>query len=378
MMSFRGGRLGRLTLPVSSLWLSSDIAEAKGRQQLYSRQSPQLLKALSATARVQSVESSNRIEGISVSPDRLQPLVEGRARPRDRSEEEIQNYRRALDRIHAQAATLAVTPELLLELHRTLQEGSGDSGEWKKVDNDIVELREGAAPRVRFLPLSVAETPAAVAELCLSYRYVLDQQEAPSLVAVAALVFDFLCIHPFRDGNGRISRLLTLLVLYHHGYEVGRYVSLERLVEESREEYYEALLHSSEGWHEGRHDLVPWLNYFLVMIKRAYREFEGRVGQVKSAPGSKTELVEAAVESFTESFSLTDVEKASPGVSRDMVRRVLRRLKTEGRVECRGRGPGATWHRTAGESAGVGKEGTREGNPPGKRVIKRVMPPKKG
>jgi Fic family protein len=281
MMSFRGGRLGRLTLPVSSVWLTSDIAEAKGRQQLYVSQSSQLLKALSATARVQSVESSNRIEGISVTPDRLQPLVEGTTRPRDRSEEEIQNYRRALDRIHAHAATLAINPELLLELHGVLQEGSGDSGQWKHVDNDIVELREGAAPRVRFRPVSVAETPAAVAELCLSHRYVLDQQEAPPLVTTAALVFDFLCIHPFRDGNGRISRLLTLLALYHHGYEVGRYVSLERLVEESREEYYEALHRSSEGWHEGRHDLVPWLNYFLVMLKRAYREFEGRVDQVK-------------------------------------------------------------------------------------------------
>jgi Fic family protein len=290
MHSFRGGRLGRLSLPVGSVWLMSDIAEAKGRQQLFTRQSQELLRTFAASARVQSVESSNRIEGITVAPDRLEPLVEGRTRPRDRSEEEIQGYRRALDRIHSQAAELALSPRLLQELHAVVQEGSGDAGQWKRVENDILELREGAAPRVRFRPVSVAETPAAVDELCLSYRHALDQEGVPPLLANAALIFDFLCIHPFRDGNGRLSRLLTLLTLYHHAYEVGRYISLERLVEESREEYYEALHKGSTDWHEGRHDLLPWLNYFLVVIKRAYREFEAGVGRATGAPGSKTEL----------------------------------------------------------------------------------------
>ena len=209
-----------------------------------------------------------------MAPDRLRPLVLEDARPRDRSEEEIQGYRRALERIHGEAKTLAITPELLQWLHATIQEGSGDAGQWKQVDNEIIELREGAPPLVRFRPVKVAETPAAVEELCLVYRHALNQSLAPPLVAVAALVFDFLCIHPFRDGNGRISRLLTLLALYQHGYEAGRYVSLERLVEESRAEYYEALHRSSEGWHEGRHDLLPWLNFFLTILKRAYRELD--------------------------------------------------------------------------------------------------------
>jgi len=183
-------------------------------------------------------------------------------------------YRRALERIHTEAKTLAITPELLQWLHATIQEGSGDAGQWKQVDNEIIELREGAPPLVRFRPVKVAETPAAIEELCLIYRHALNQSLAPPLVAVAALVFDFLCIHPFRDGNGRISRLLTLLALYQQGYEVGRYVSLERLIEESRAEYYEALHRSSEGWHEGRHDLLPWLNFFLTILKRAYRELD--------------------------------------------------------------------------------------------------------
>jgi Fic family protein len=281
MMSFRGNYLGRLALPLSSVWLVGDVAEAKGRQDLYLDQPPEVLTSRRETAFVQSVESSNRIEGVTVAPDRLRPLVLEDARPRDRSEEEILGYRRALELIHAEAHdlnALAITPELLQRLHSTIQEGSGDAGQWKRVDNEIIELCEGAPPLVRFRPVKVAETPAAVEELCLLYRHALNQSLAPPLVAVAALVFDFLCIHPFRDGNGRISRLLTLFALYQHGYEVGRYISLERLIEESRAEYYDVLHRSSEGWHEGRHDLLPWLSFFLAILKRAYRELE-RVGQ---------------------------------------------------------------------------------------------------
>lgn len=271
MTSFR--RLASLSLPVSSVWLVNDIAEARGRQDLYTRQAPQLLAALRQTARVQSVESSNRIEGVTVAPDRLVPLVVEDAEPRDRSEEEIRGYRRALDLIHAGAQDLPITPEFLQRLHHLIQEGSGDAGQWKRVENEIIELREGAPPLVRFRPVSVAETPGAVDELCLSYRHTVNQGTAPPLLAVSALVFDFLCIHPFRDGNGRISRLLTLLALFQHGYEVGRYISLERLVEESRVDYYDVLHRSSEGWHEGKHDLLPWLTYFLAIVKRAYFYF---------------------------------------------------------------------------------------------------------
>jgi len=273
MMSFHSG-FSNLSLPTGTVWLLTDIAEAKGRQNFYLQKFPEVSPSLRQTALIQSVESSNRIEGVTVAPERLRPLVLEDARPRDRSEEEIQGYRRALELIHADAKNLAITPELLRRLHATIQEGSGDAGQWKKVSNEIIELREGAAPIVRFRPVGVAETPAAVEELCLLYRHVMNQSLAPPLVAVAALVFDFLCIHPFRDGNGRVSRLLTLLALYQHGFEVGRYISLERLVEESRTDYYEVLRLSSQGWHEGRHDLLPWLNYFLTILKRAYKEWE--------------------------------------------------------------------------------------------------------
>jgi Fic family protein len=345
MTSFRGNYLSRLSLPLSSVWLMTDIAEAKGLQGLYTRQAPQLLHALRDAALVQSVESSNRIEGVTVAPDRLRPLVLGNARPRDRSEEEIRGYKRALDLVHTQGRDLEISPQLLQHLHALIQEGSGDAGQWKRVENDLVEFREGAAPLVRFRPVPAAHAPQATNELCISYQYTIGQNLVPPPLAMAALVFDFLCIHPFRDGNGRVSRLLTLLALYQHGYDVGRYISLERLIEESRGDYYDVLQRSSQGWHEGRHDLQPWYNYFLAILKRAYRELETRVGQLQSPRGAKTQLIESVITALPSSFTLADVERAAPGVSRDMIRRVFRGLQGKGAIECMGKGPGAVWRK---------------------------------
>jgi Fic family protein len=157
------------------------------------------------------------------------------------------------------------------------------------------------------------------------------------------LVLDFLCIHPFRDGNGRVSRLLTVLALYHHAFEVGRYISIERLIEESKEDYYAVLQSSSVSWHDGKHDLLPWLNYFLAVLRRAYVQFEEGAGQVKSPKGAKTALVKAAIQGAVGPFTIADLERTCPGVSRDMIRHILRDLQKHGAVECRGHGPGAAW-----------------------------------
>lgn len=346
MMSFRNDQLSRFAVPMGTVWLMEDIAEAKGRWQLYAKQAPQILNALREMALVQSVESSNRIEGVTVARDRLRPLVLGDAKPRDRSEQEILGYRQALNLIHSQARDLAIKPELLQRLHGIIQEGGGDAGRWKESENEIVELRPDAAPIIRFRPLVAAETPSAVEELCLVYRHTTDQKAVSPLLAIACLVLDFLCIHPFRDGNGRVSRLLTLLALYQHGYEFGRYVSLERLVEESREEYYEALHRSSEGWHDGKHDLLPWLNYFVAILRRAAREFEQRAGEVKSPRGAKTSLVHDAIQRQHGVFRVADLQSDCPGVSLDMIRRVLKDMRGLGQVECLGRGHQAQWQRT--------------------------------
>jgi Fic family protein len=348
MMTFRSV-LPHFKLPMSAAWLMSDIAEAKGRQELYTRQSPQILKALREMAIVQSVESSNRIEGVTVQPARLRPLVLGNTRPQDRSEEEIQGYRNALQHIHTDAANLPITLDNVKDLHRTIQEGAGDAGQWKAIDNDIIEFRAGEAPRIRFRPVSIGATPAAMEELCLLYRHALDQQHVPALIVAASLILDFLCVHPFRDGNGRVSRLLTVLSLYHHGFEVGRYVSLERLIEESKEDYYAVLQVSSTGWHEGKHDLLPWLNYFLAIVRRAYVQFEERAGQIKSPRGAKTELVLAAIRAAANPFRIADLQHTCPGVSIDWIRRVLKDLRSQGKVECLGRGQQAQWRRVSDE-----------------------------
>lgn len=282
---------------------------------------------------------------VEVAPERLRPLVLGRARPADRSEAELQGYREALKLIHTSAAKLAITPALIRQLHRMIQADAGDAGQWKKADNEIVELRPGFAPVVRFKPVSAKDTPTAVEQLCRAYRHILDQTKVPPLLADALFVLDFLCIHPFRDGNGRVSRLLTLLALYQHGYEVGRYISLERLVEDAKEDYYEVLGRSSQRWHEGKHDWQPWASFYLGIIHRAYRLFEERAGQIKTARGAKRQMVEDAVAAFSGPFTLLDLERACPGVSRDMVRRVLRDLQHAGCVTSLGRGPGAKWMR---------------------------------
>ena len=328
---------------MSTNWLLNDLAEAKGKQELYTRQSPQMLKALREMALVQSVESSNRIEGVTVAPARLRPLVLGHARPQDRSESEIAGYRSALNLIHAKAETLQITPDLMRRLHRLCQAGSGDAGQFKKVDNEIIELRPGAAPIIRFKCVAAKATPAAVDELCLVYRHAIDQDHIPPMVAIGAFIFDFLCIHPFRDGNGRVSRLLTLLALYQHGYEVGRYISLERLVEEAKEDYYHVLHASSQRWHDSKHDLLPWLNHFLAIARRAYGEFEQRAGQLKVPRGAKAGLVLAAIREQLGDFQLSEIERACPGVGREWIRTLLSDLKATGEVSCRGKGPAARW-----------------------------------
>ena len=343
MNSFRDHRLRDHEIPLSTVWLLNGIAESKGKQELFTRQSPQVLNALRDTAVVQSAEASNRIEGVVVAPSRLYPLVLGRSKPRDRSEQEVQDYRRALNEIHSGYGDLSISPEILQRLHAVCQSAAGDAGQFKRIDNDIVEFLSGQAPVVRFRCVKAADTPAAVEDLCRYYQHALDQEKIPPLIAIAALVLDFLCIHPFRDGNGRVSRLLTLLALYQNGYEVGRYISLERLIEESCEDYYECLRLSSQGRHDGLHELMPWFNFIFAIIRRAYLELEKRAGQIEAPRGAKSERVLAAIRARPGEFRLRDLERDCPGVGREWIRTLLAELKKSGEVACRGRGPGARW-----------------------------------
>lgn len=332
-----------MKLPLGAIWLMNSISEYKGRQELYIRQSPQLLKTLVEIALIESAESSNRIEGVTVERNRLRPLIIGHSKPKDRSEEEVAGYRKALDFIHKKHESLDISPETILELHRLSHAETDDAGEWKKKDNEIIRKNPDGTLDVIFKPVSAAFTPGAIKQLCLAYEHSIDQLKYPSLYAVACLILDFLCIHPFRDGNGRVSRLLKLLALYHHGYEVGKYISLERIIEQSKETYYEALQKSSKYWHEGKHNIEPWLYYFLGTVNSAYREFEQRAGRIKHPRGAKTEVIIQAINRQIGEFSISDIEKLCPGISRDMVRVVFRQLQKNKKICCLGKGQSARW-----------------------------------
>ncbi len=344
MWSFRKDKLEKLHLPAPTVWMLESLAEYKGKEELYTVQAPQLLQRLRETAIIQSAESSNRIEGVTVDRERLRPLVLGNTAPRDRSEEEVAGYRAALDLIHRDPAALSVTPDLILRLHAVAQGGmSGDAGEWKKRPNDIIEIAPDGRRTVRFSPLAPALVPAAVAELCDAYGDLMTAGRTSPLVAAAAFVLDFLCIHPFRDGNGRVSRLATLLLSYQGGYGVGRYISIERIVEETKESYYAALKASSDGWHTGEHDLLPWANYLFSTLRTAYREFGERAHSATTPRGSKSEQIEAALEAMPALFSMSEMERACPNASREMIRIVMRRWKEAGRIVSTGRGRDARW-----------------------------------
>ena len=321
------------SIPATTAWYLADLGEARGKQALFTKQSPQRLKALREHALIESAVSSNRIEGVEVERTRIGTLVFGAPLLRDRDEEEVRGYRDALKLIPEQNATLPVSEKTMRELHRLARGRIGDAGQYKEKDSDIIEKYPDGRVRVRFKTVSASQTPVSMRELVELWRDCLRERWVHPLIALAGFNLDFLCIHPFRDGNGRVSRLLLLLQCYHLGYEVGRYISLERLIEENKERYYETLEQSSHGWHEGKHDPWPYVNYVLYILKSACREFEERVGQVKSPRGAKTELIESAVAAFSGNFTLSDLERACPGVSRDMVRRVLRDLQDAGKVE---------------------------------------------
>ena len=347
MSSLTPEHLRSLAFEGAQLATIQRLGEARGRQDLFVAQIPEQLEVLRQAAIVESSESSNRIEGVVAAPGRVEALVLRSASPRDRSEQEIAGYRDALQLIHESHEHMAFTTNVVLQLHSMLfRYLPSEGGVWKATDNQIVERDgQGRVTRVRFTPVPAVGTPGAMQTLAGLYDVAVQEGRFDPLILVPLAVLDFLCIHPFRDGNGRMARLLTLLLLYRFRYRVGRYISLERVIEQTKETYYEALEQSSQGWHEGRHDSHPWLDYFWGVMLRAYREFEERVGTLAMGRGSKTQQVRDAVGRRTGPFSISDLEADCPGVSRDMVRVVLRQLRDAGTIRPQGRGRGARWIR---------------------------------
>lgn len=344
--------LDRLRLPHRLVRTIRLIGEYRGKEALFRQQAPQVLESLRQVALIESTESSTRIEGITAPHQRIRALVQRDAVPRGRSEQEIAGYRDALKSIHVNAVNMPFTPQVVLQLHRDLYRFvPSEGGRWKDVDNTITERRPDGAEMVRFRPIKAWRTPEAMELLHRRFDELRDTEEFEPLILVAAYVLDFLCIHPFRDGNGRMARLITLWLLYREGYEVGRYISLERIVEETKETYYDALYRSSQAWHEGEHDLVHWLEYFLgVMLLEAYRRFEERTGELATGYGAKTAQVLAAFEKLPTVFRYADLERACPNVSRPTIKKVLRKLREQGRVDCVKQGRDARWRKTGSGS----------------------------
>lgn len=335
-------------VPASLAVALGGIDKAQGRQGASLERGPESLSTLREIARIQSVESSNAIEDISAPSDRIRALVAGRTRPENRSEEQIAGYRTVLDTINADASHIPFTPSVVEQLHRDLyQFANTPAGRWKQVENSIQETRPDGVKVVRFRTLSALQTPAAMQELHGSFAAARESGAHHPLLLVGCYVFDFLAIHPFRDGNGRLSRLLTLLALYQAGYEVGRYVSLERLIDRTRDTYYEALQAAGRGWHEDEHDIEPWLRYFLGILTAACSELEQSAGHV-SGRGAKREAIIQFIRSRAgEELTVAEVRRAVPAASDSYIDKTLARLRDEGVIEPVGTGRGARWRRSA-------------------------------
>lgn len=309
------------------------IHEYKGKQELYQALQPESFEKLAAVARVQSIGSSNKIEGIETTDARLEALAAGKVVPRNRDECEIAGYRYVLDLIHERYAHIAATPNVILQLHRDLfdMERASFAGRWKDSDNAIVERLPGGRLRTRFEPTSAAATPDAVESLCRTYNESIEQGVFSPLLCVAQFVFDFVSIHPFVDGNGRMSRLLMLLLLYQNGYLVGKYISLEGKIERTKQTYYEVLQNSSAGWATRENDYLPFVTYFLGIVLSCYRELDEKLSTINASIGNEG-LIRDCLTKAIVPISKREIERSCPTLSTRTIERTLQKMVKEGAV----------------------------------------------
>ena len=312
----------------------AQIHEMKGRQNLFVEAQKDALAELLDIAKIQSTEASNRIEGIITTDDRLKKIVMNKTTPRGRSEREIAGYRDVLNTVHENHDYIPIRPGMILQLHRDLYKFSNTSigGSFKSSDNVIAEELPDGTKRVRFQPVPAWETPEAVDALCNALREAAADPELDPLLLIPMFILDFLCTHPFNDGNGRMSRLLTLLLLYRSGYFVGKYISLERLIADSKETYYEVLQESSTGWHEGNNDYLPFVRYMLGIVAAAYREFASRVDILVTKGLSKPDRVREIVRNTTGRITKTQIGNQCPDISQKTVERALAGMLKNGEI----------------------------------------------
>lgn len=314
--------------------LVGKIHEYKGEQALFIEAKADTLTKLVEIAKIQSTEASNKIEGIYTSDERLKKLVQDKTTPHTRNEQEIAGYRDVLATIHDSFDYIPPKSSLILQLHRDLYKFSGASygGNYKTVDNVIAETDTQGNKSVRFQPLPAWETPEAMDDLCRAYEEAVGQGEMDPLLLIPMFVLDFLCIHPFNDGNGRMSRLLTLLLLYRAGYIVGKYISIEKLIEESKETYYEALQQSSQKWHEEANDYAPFVRYTLGVVAAAYRDFSTRVQALAASDMSKPDRIREIIKGTLGKITKAEIIEQCPDISQITVQRTLADLQKSGEI----------------------------------------------
>ena len=334
MRSFDYTGLADRSWPSDIVSLIARIHECKGRQDMFVRQKPVELDRLVEIARIQSTEASNKIEGIVTTSTRMKQLFEEKTAPRNRDEDEIMGYRDVLNTIHESNEYIPVRPSYILQLHRDLLRRAGASygGSFKNVQNYINETRPDGTSFTRFTPVAPYETPLAVNALCEAYEQAHAKEQIDALILIPCFIVDFLCIHPFNDGNGRMSRLLTLLLLYKNGYSVGKYISIEKQIEKTKDRYSDALEAADTGWHEEKNDPTPFIRYMLTVILACYTEFEDRVGLMSKAGAASSayDIVKRYVTDKVGKFTGADVVAHCPSIGRSSALAALKKLMEEG------------------------------------------------
>ena len=346
MRDFNYSKLRNIKWDNEVLGLVAQIHEYKGKQALFLKQKPATLEKLVEIAKIQSTEASNKIEGIVTTATRIKQLCDQKTTPRNRDEEEISGYRDALSLIHESYEYIPIKSSYILQLHKVLYRYSQRSigGRFKNTQNYITEIKESGEQIVRFMPLDPFETPTAIEKMCESFNRETDACEVDPLILIPAFIVDFLCVHPFNDGNGRMSRLLTTLLLYRAGYVVGKYVSLESKIEKTKESYYKALEKSDINWNNEENDLTPFIKYILGTVLAAYRDFEQRVILVEDK-ASAIDLVRNAVNNTIGKFTKSDIMELVPSVGKTSVENSLKILIEEGVIGRDGKGKATFYFR---------------------------------
>ena len=330
------------------LGLIAAIYKEAGKQELYLKQRPEELEKLVEIAKVQSTEASNAIEGIITTNTRIRQLVEEKTSPRNRDEQEIAGYRDVLSLIHENFDVIPITQNYILQLHKILYSHMNNpmAGRTKNVQNYISATHRDGRVEILFTPLSPHETPEALDRICEEYNRVIGNMEVEPLITIPFFIHDFLCIHPFNDGNGRMSRLLTTLLLYKSGFYVGKYISLEAKIATNKDLYYDALGQSQIGWHEGKEDAVPFIKYLLETILAAYKDFEERAALVETKL-SALETVRRAALNKVGRFKKQDIRELCPSLSVSSVEGALRKLVASGELKREGSGKNICYYRVS-------------------------------